>query len=116
MKRLTLLDKRPNDKANRVLDAAFRFHGKSTNYDLVVATREMKTKYLLETMGVDVDTIANEIERVRTDPNPHAHALEGGLRRQDYWRSPNVSIRSCPRQWHSPTWLDFWALLRTIPF
>jgi hypothetical protein len=96
MKRLTLFDKGPQEKANRLLDAAYRFHGKSTNYHLVAATREMRTRYLLESMGVDVDTIANELERSRTNPNQHASALQDGLRRPEYWRSPNVSIRSRP--------------------
>jgi hypothetical protein len=92
MKRLTVLDKRPDDKANRVLDAAFRFHGKSINYNLVSDTREMKTRYLLESMGVNVDTMTNELDRARA--HNHAQALEGGLRRQVYWRSPEVSICS----------------------
>lgn len=93
--RLTLLDKGPQDKANRGLDAAVRFHGKSTNFILVMATREMKTRYLMESTGAAVDAIANEVERARADPG---HAMEKGSRRQEYWRSPEVSIYSCPRQ------------------
>jgi len=98
MGRLTLLDKGAGDKANRVYDVAFRFHGKSTTYDLVFATREMKTRYYLESMGGggDVDTMANELERVRAN-NPNTFALENGIRRQEYWRSPNVSTFSCLR-------------------
>lgn len=104
MRRLTVLDKGPGDKANRVFDAAFRFHGKSINYNLVAATREMKTKYVLESMGVDVDTMANELERPRSH-NPHVQAMEDGLRRPEYWQSPDVSIRSLSAARHSPTWL-----------
>ncbi len=95
MKRLSLLDRGPSDKANRIYDAAFRFHGKSTTYTLVSETREMKTRYFLESMGLDVDTITHELERVRVNPNVNAQAMEGGLRRAEYWRSPNVSIPSC---------------------
>jgi len=95
MGRLTVLDKGASDKANRVYDVAFRFHGKSTNYDLVFATREMKTRYYLESMGGggDIDTMASELERARAN-DPNTFALENGIRRQEYWRSPNVSIRS----------------------
>ena len=96
--RLTLLDKGPQDKANRILDAAVRFHGKSTNITLVMAVREMRTRYLMESMGAAVDTINNEVERARVDPNQHNRAMEEGLRRQEYWRSPEVSIYSCPRR------------------
>ena len=107
MRRLTVLDKGPGDKANRTFDAAFRFHGKSINYNLVAATREMKTKYFLESMGVDVDTMAKE--RPRTH-NPHAQAMEDGLRRPEYWQSPDVSIRSPAAARHSPTWLSLGAV------
>jgi hypothetical protein len=98
MGRLTLLDKGAGDKANRVYDVAFRFHGKSTTYDLVFATREMKTRYYLESIGSggDVDTMADEVERVRAN-DPNTFALSNGIHRQEYWRSPNVSIRSCLR-------------------
>jgi hypothetical protein len=93
MRRLTVLDKGPGDKANRVLDAAFRFHGKSINYNLVAATREMKAKYVLESMGISVDAMAKELERPRSH-NANAQAMEDGLRRPEYWHSPDVSIRS----------------------
>jgi len=105
MKRLSLLDRGPSDKANRIYDAAFRFHGKSTNYNLISETREMKTRYFLESMGLDVDTITHELERVRANPNVNAQAMEGGLRRAEYWRSPNVSIPSCAAMTPPPTWL-----------
>jgi hypothetical protein len=95
--RLTLLDKQPQEKANRDLDAVVRFHGKSTNFSLVLATREMKMMYLLESAGVATDTINNEVGRVTYGPEQHAQALEGGSRRQEYWRSPNVSIHFCLR-------------------
>lgn len=93
--RLTLFDKGPQDKANRILDAAVRFHGKSTNFSLIAAAREMRTRYLLESMGAAVDTITNEVERTRVTPDQHTRAMEKGLRRQVYWRSPAVSIYSC---------------------
>ncbi|KAI0288527.1 fungal-specific transcription factor domain-containing protein [Russula brevipes] len=92
MKRLTLFDKGPQEKANRLLDAAYRFHGKSTTYHLVAITRETRMRYVLESMGVDVDTIANELERTRANPNQHARALQDGLRRPEYWRSPNCEL------------------------
>jgi hypothetical protein len=90
--RLTLLDKGPQDKANRGLDAAVRFHGKSTNFNLVMATREMKIRYLMESMGAAVEAITKEVERSR------ANGRQGGLHRPEYWRAPEVSIYSCPRQ------------------
>jgi hypothetical protein len=85
MKRLSLFDKGPQEKASRLLDGAFRYHGSSTTYKLVSATRELRTRFLLESMGVDV---AGELEK----GNDHRHALEGGLRRQEYWHSPDVSV------------------------
>lgn len=88
MKRLSLFDKRPQEKASRLLDGAFRYHGSSTTYKLVSATRELRTRFLLESMGVDVGSIAGELEK-GNDPR---HALEGGLRRQEYWHSPEVSV------------------------
>jgi hypothetical protein len=97
MKRLTLFDKEPQVKANRLLDAAYRYHGRSTTYELVIALREARTKYLLETMGVETDTITNEVGRIREGGPGHIRAMEGGLRRLEYWRSPDVSIYSC--QW-----------------
>jgi hypothetical protein len=102
IQRLTLLDKQPQDKANRVLDAAVRFHGKSTNFNLVLAAREMKMMYLLESTGAAADTVNSEVGRAAQGPEQHAQALEGGLRRQEYWRSPDVSIHFCPRQRFSP--------------
>jgi Fungal specific transcription factor domain len=101
--RLTLLDKQPQDKANRTLDAAVRFHGKSTNFYLIMATREMRMMYLLETTGAAADTVNNEIGRVATHgPDQHAQAFKGGLRRQEYWHSLDVSIHFRPRQRCSP--------------
>lgn len=96
--RLTLFDKGPQDKANRSLDAAVRFHGKSTNLSLIMATREMRTRCLMESMGATVDTIANEVERARVTPDQHTRAMEEGFRRQEYWHSPDVSSYSCSRQ------------------
>lgn len=105
MGRLTVLDKGAGEKANRVYDVAFRFHGKSTNYDLVFATREMKTRYYLESMGGggDIDTMASDMERARAN-DPNTFALGNGIHRPEYWRSPNVSIRSslC----HNDAWLS----------
>jgi hypothetical protein len=99
VQRLTLLDKQPQDKANRTLDVAVRFHGKSTNFYLVMATREMRMMYLLESTGAAADTVNNEVGRVATHgPDQHAQALEGGLRRPEYWHSLDVSICFCPRQ------------------
>jgi len=95
--RLTLLDKQPQDKANRVLDAAVRFHGKSTNFNLVMAAREMKMMYLLESTGAAADTVNNEVGRTTPGPDQHAQAMEGGLRRKEYWRSLDVSIHFYPR-------------------
>ncbi|KAH9961592.1 fungal-specific transcription factor domain-containing protein [Russula dissimulans] len=92
MKRLTLFGKGPQDKANRLYDSAYRFHGKSTHLTLVLAAREMKTRYVLETMGAGVDTITEELERVRSDPKQHARALESGFRRPEYWRSPDWEL------------------------
>lgn len=100
-RRLTLLDKEPQDKANRGLDAAVRYHGKSTNFNLVLAAREMKMMYILESAGAAADTVNNEVGRAVRGPD-HAQALEGGLRRKEYWRSPDVSIHFCPRQRCSP--------------
>jgi hypothetical protein len=100
--RLTLFDKQPQDKANRVLDAAVRFHGKSTNFNLVMAAREMRMMYLLESTGAAADTVNNEVRRTAHGPDQHAQALEEGSRRQEYWRSPDVSIHFCPRQRCSP--------------
>ena len=100
MKRLSLFDKGPQEKASRLLDRAFRYHGSSTTYKLVSATRELRTRYLLESMGVDVGSIAGELEK----GNDHRHALESGLRRQEYWHSPDVSV-------HTVT-----VILCTLPF
>jgi hypothetical protein len=100
--RLTLFDKQPQDKANRSLDAAVRFHGKSTNFNLVLATREMKMMYLLESKGAAADTVNNEVGHAAYGPDHHAQALEGGSRRKEYWRSLDVSIHFCPRQRCSP--------------
>ncbi|KAH9052246.1 fungal-specific transcription factor domain-containing protein [Lactarius vividus] len=88
MKRLSLLDKKPQEKASRLLDGAFRFHGRSTTYNLVSATRELRTRYLLESMGVDVGSIASELEK----GNDHRNALKDGLRRQEYWHAPNWEL------------------------
>jgi len=96
--RLTLFDKQPQDKANRVLDAAVRFHGKSTNFNLVMAAREMRMMYLLESTGAAADTVNNEVGRTAHGPDQHAQALKEGSRRQEYWRSPDVSSHFCPRQ------------------
>ena len=90
MKRLSLFDKGPQEKASRLLDGAFRYHGSSTTYKLVSATRELRTRYLLESMGVDVGSIAGELEKGQD----HRHALESGLRRQEYWHSPDVSVHT----------------------
>ncbi len=102
--RLTLFDKQPQVKANRILDAAVRFHGKSTNFNLVMAAREMRTLYLLESTGSTADTLNNDSERVRVTPGPdqHVKAMEEGMRRQEYWRSPDVSIYPCSRRRCSP--------------
>jgi hypothetical protein len=98
-RRLTLLDKQPQDKANRTLDSAVRFHGKSTNFYLIMATREMRMMYFLESTGATPDTVNNELGRAATHgPDQHAQAFEGGLRRREYWRSLDVSIHFCPRQ------------------
>jgi hypothetical protein len=88
MKRLSLFDKGPQEKASRLFDGAFRYHGSSTTSKLVYATRELKTRYLFETMGADVGSIPGELEK----GNDHRHALESGLRRQEYWHSPDVSV------------------------
>jgi hypothetical protein len=97
--RLTLLDKQPQVKANRGLDAAVRFHGKSTNFYLVMAARKMRMMYLLESTGATADTVNNEAGRAATHrPDQHAQALEGGLHRQEYWHSLDVSTHFCPRQ------------------
>ena len=90
--RLTLFDKQPQEKANRVLDAAVRFHGKSTNFNLVMAAREMRMMYLLESTGATADAINDEVGRATHGPDQHVQALGEGLRRQEYWRSPDVSI------------------------
>ena len=90
--RLTLFDKQPQEKANRVLDAAVRFHGKSTNFNLVMAAREMRMMYLLESTGAPADAINDEVGRATHGPDQHVQALGEGLRRQEYWRSPDVSI------------------------
>ena len=87
MKRLSLFDKKPQDKASRLFDAAFRYHGRSTTYNLVSATRELRTRYFLESVGVDVGSMAGELEK----GHDQRHTLEGGLRRQEYWHSPEVS-------------------------
>lgn len=100
--RLTLFDKQPQEKANRVLDAAVRFHGKSTNFNLVMAAREMRMMYLLESTGAAADTVNNEVGRATHGPDLHAQALEGGLRRQEYWHSLDVSIHFRSRQRCSP--------------
>jgi len=96
--RLTLFDKQPQDKANRVLDAAVRFHGKSTNFNLVLAAREMRMMYLLESTGATADTVKTEVGRAAHGPDQHAQALKVGLRRQEYWRSPDVRFHFCSRQ------------------
>lgn len=88
MKRLSLFDKGPQEKASRLLDGAFRYHGRSTTYNLVSATRELRTRYLLESIGVDVGSVAGALEK----GNDHRHALEGGLRRQEYWHSPDWEL------------------------
>ena len=88
MKRLSLFDKKPQEKASRIFDAALRYHGRSTTYNLVSATRELRTRYLVESMGANVGSNASEPEKGRD----HRHALEGGSRRQEYWHSPEVSI------------------------
>jgi hypothetical protein len=88
MKRLSLFDKGPQEKASRLFDGAFRFHGSSTTYKLVSATRELRTRFLLESMGVDVGSMPGELEK----GIDHRYALEGGLRRQEYWHSPEVSV------------------------
>lgn len=88
MKRLSLFAKGPQEKASRLLDGAFRYHGSSTTYNLVSATRELRTRFLLESMGVDVGSKAGELEK----GSDHRHALEGDLRRQEYWHSPEVSV------------------------
>jgi hypothetical protein len=95
--RLTLLDKEPKDKANRRLDSAIRFHGKSTNFNLVMATSAMRMRYLMESMGAAVDTMTNEAERPQANSNQHTRVF-GGRSRQEYWRSLDVSIYSIPRQ------------------
>ena len=95
--RLTLFDKQPQEKANRVLDAAVRFHGKSTNFNLVVAAREMRMMYLLESTGAAADTVNNEVGRPTHGPDQHAQAFEEGLRRQEYWHSLDVSIHFSPQ-------------------
>ncbi len=104
--RLTLLDKRPQDKANRILDPAIRFHGKSTNFNLVMATREMRTMYLLESARGAADTVNNNVDCVRATPGLDQHAqpvtVKWGIQRQEYWCSPEVSIHFCPRQRCSP--------------
>jgi hypothetical protein len=92
--RLTLLDRGPHVKANRLLDAAYRFHGKSTTFSLVIAAREARATYLLESIGADTDSIANEIEHIRESGHKSVRAIEEGLRRRDYWHSPDVSIHS----------------------
>jgi hypothetical protein len=94
--RLTLFDKQPQEKANRVLDAANRFHGKSTNFTLVMAAREMRMMYLLESTGAAADTVNDEVGRATHGPDLHAQALEGGSRRQEYWHSLDVSIHFRP--------------------
>jgi hypothetical protein len=68
----------------------------------------MKTRYLLESMGVDVDTMTNELDRARA--HNHAQALEGGLRRQVYWRSPEVSICSLSAAMALPYWVVILSL------
>jgi hypothetical protein len=99
IQRLTLLDKQPQDKANRTLDVAVRFHGKSTNFYLILAAREMRMRYLLESTGAAAETVNKEMGRVATHgPDQHAQASEGGLRRPEYWHSLDVSIRFCPRR------------------
>ena len=91
--RLTLLDKQPQDKANRTLDAAVRFHGKSTNFYLVIAARQMRMKYLLESAGATADTINNEVERsANHGPDQHIQSLNWGIHRHEYWHSLDVSI------------------------
>ena len=110
-RRLTLLDKEPQDKANRVLDAAVRYHGKSTNFNLVLAAREMKMMYILESAGAAAHTVDNEVGRAVRGPD-HAQALEGGSRRKEYWRSPAVSIHFCPRQRCSPFLVVILSLFR----
>ncbi|KAF8482796.1 fungal-specific transcription factor domain-containing protein [Russula ochroleuca] len=89
--RLTLLDKKTKDKANRKLDSAIRFHGKSTNFNLVMATRDMRTRYLMESMGAAVDTITNEAECSQANPNQYTLDMKGRSR-QEYWRSPDWEL------------------------
>ncbi|KAI0267136.1 fungal-specific transcription factor domain-containing protein [Gloeopeniophorella convolvens] len=91
MKRLTLLDKKPQDKANRLLDAALRYHGSSTTFKLVSATRELRSQYLLESMGVDSDVIAEGLKNVRGN-GPESPYSFGGLRREEYWRSTDWEL------------------------
>ena len=103
--RLTLFDKQPQDKANRNLDAAVRFHGKSTNFYLVMATREMRMKYLREWTGATADTVNSEVGSAPHELDQPAHTLmEGSSRRQEYWRSLEVSTHFCPRQRCSHFW------------
>jgi hypothetical protein len=113
-RRLTLFDRQPQVKANRDLDPATRFHGKSTNFSLILAAKEMRMMYLLESTGAD--TVNNEVERPSHGPDnlKHAQALESGLRRQEYWRSLDVSIHLYPRQRFSTLLvviLSFFAVL-----
>ncbi|KAI0250357.1 fungal-specific transcription factor domain-containing protein [Lactifluus subvellereus] len=92
MKRLTLFDREPQAKANRLLDAAYRYHGRSTHGQLVLAAREMRTRYFLESMGVEADIITSEVGRLRESAPGHTHASKDGLRRPEYWRSPDWEL------------------------
>jgi hypothetical protein len=101
MKRLSLFDKKPQEKASRLFDSALRYHGRSTTYNLVSATRELRTRYFLESMGIDAGSSAGELEK----GHDHRHVLEGGLRRQEYWHSPEVSIHYCVQCYVFPAFL-----------
>ncbi|KAI0058085.1 hypothetical protein BV25DRAFT_1811483 [Artomyces pyxidatus] len=85
MKRLNILELDPGDKGNRLLDSSVRFHGSSSAFRLVNATRELQTQHLLETAAVEDDPSPGDLNGF---PDVPMEGLDLHSRRGEYWQAP----------------------------
>ncbi|KAI0047765.1 hypothetical protein FA95DRAFT_1492043 [Auriscalpium vulgare] len=92
MKRLTLLEMDPQIKANRMLDNSVRFHGSSSSFKLVTVTRELKMKHLLEMIGVEDDSIMQDVAPPVPNVSEGPDVPDVDNRREEYWTAPRWEL------------------------
>lgn len=94
MKRLTLRGIESigqNAAADRYLTSQFRFHGKSSSFALVDATRKLKEQHIQEAMSVDGSGHIDGKSQAWPEQPQKDKLVNNPMRLPEFWRTPPVS-------------------------